>query len=35
VDIYNIICEILDLDPAPNDGDPTAANKVLRPEAVR
>ncbi|MEX0748314.1 MAG: ectonucleotide pyrophosphatase/phosphodiesterase [Rhodothermales bacterium] len=35
VDIYNIVCEILDLDPAPNDGNADAVNDVLRGEAVQ
>ena len=35
VDIYNIVCEILGLDPAPNDGDPEAVDLVLLRETVQ
>ncbi len=30
VDLYALITEILDLEPAPNDGDPQAAHRLLR-----
>ncbi|HOW39483.1 MAG TPA: ectonucleotide pyrophosphatase/phosphodiesterase [Bacteroidales bacterium] len=30
VDVYNIVCKILNLKPAPNDGNPKVLGKVLR-----
>jgi len=30
VDIYNLICQLLDIEPAPNDGDPSVVYKLLR-----
>jgi predicted AlkP superfamily pyrophosphatase or phosphodiesterase len=30
VDIYNLICRLLNIEPAPNDGDPSVIEKLLR-----
>jgi len=35
VQVYNVMCAILGLTPAPNDGDMTAARSVLKPRVVR
>jgi hypothetical protein len=30
IDIYNLICRILDIKPAPNDGNPAHIKRILR-----